>query len=118
MCISNKRMIPRMVDKQSNNNRIDNLKGKGFQKGISGNPKGRPKRGYAITDILNARSNEIDKVTGLTMREKMLHHVYDLATKKNPERWAVEFIADRPEGKAVERIAQTTKIEPFQLIKR
>ena len=48
----------------------------------------------------------------------MLHHVYDLATKKNPERWAVEFIADRTEGKAVERIAQTTKIEPFQLIKR
>ena len=52
------------------------------------------------------------------MKEKMLHKVYALATSSRPERWAVEFIADRTEGKALERIDQTTRLEPFKLIKR
>ena len=103
------------VDKQQNNSK--KAVGKPFKKGQSGNPNGRPRRGFAIADILNAKSNEIDE-TGLTMREKMLSKVYDLATQDKPERWAVEFIADRTEGKSVERIAQTAKFEPFELIKR
>tara|TARA_R110002110_G_scaffold28708_4_gene103646 strand:+ start:334 stop:660 length:327 start_codon:yes stop_codon:yes gene_type:complete len=105
------------VDKQSNNNRIDNLKGKGFKKGVSGNPNGRPKKGFAIADILNAKSNAADE-SGETMKEKMLRKVYALATGPRPERWAVEFIADRTEGKALERIDQTTRLEPFKLIER
>ena len=104
------------VDKQQNNSKI--VPGKPFKPGQSGNPNGRPKKGLAIADILNAKSNEIDAVTGLTMREKMLNKVYDLATQDKPERWAVEFIADRTEGKSVERIVQVAKIEPFKLIKR
>ncbi len=75
------------------------------------NRSGRPKKGFAIADILNAKSEEIDEATGKTMREKMLDKVYALATKDKPERWAVEFIADRTEGKAVERIDQTLKHE-------
>ena len=89
--------------------------GKGFVAVKSGNYKGRPKRGFAITDILNARGDEIDEATGMTMREKMLHKVYALATSNRPERWAVEFIADRTEGKAVERIDQTLKHEPIRI---
>jgi len=103
------------ADKQQNNSK--KVVGKPFKKGQSGNLNGRPKKGFAIADILNAKSNEIDE-TGLTMREKMLSKVYDLATQDKPERWAVEFIADRTEGKSVERIAQTAKFEPFKLIKR
>jgi len=80
-----------------------------------GSRKGRPKRGFAITDILNARGDEIDEATGESMREKMLHKVYALATSNKPERWAVEFIADRTEGKAVERIDQTLKNEPIRV---
>ena len=52
------------------------------------------------------------------MKEKMLRKVYALATGPRPERWAVEFIADRTEGKALERIDQTTRLEPFKLIER
>ena len=37
----------------------------------------------------------IDEDTGMTMLEKMLRKVYELATKDKPEKWAVEFIADR-----------------------
>ena len=80
-----------------------------------GNRSGRPKKGFAIADILNAKSEEIDEATGKTMREKMLDKVYALATKEKPERWAVEYISDRTEGKAVERIDQTLKNEPIRV---
>jgi hypothetical protein len=105
------------VEKQrANNGKITGgVTGKGFVAGQSGNPKGRPKKGFAIADILNAKSEEIDEVTGESMREKMLHKVYALATSNKPERWAVEFIADRTEGKAVERIDQTLKHEPIRV---
>ena len=79
-----------------------------------GNRSGRPKKGFAITDILNARGKEIDEATGMTLLEKMLRKVYELATKDKPEKWAVEFIADRTEGKALERIDQTLKNEPIR----
>jgi len=105
------------VDKQrENNGKIKGgVTGKGFVAGKSGNYKGRPKKGFAIADILNEKSEEIDEATGKTMREKMLDKVYALATKEKPERWAVEYISDRTEGKAVERIDQTLKNEPIRV---
>jgi hypothetical protein len=103
------------ADKQQNNSK--KVPGKPFKKGQSGNPNGRPKKGLAIADILNAKSSEADEL-GETMKEKMLRKVYALATGPRPERWAVEFIADRTEGKALERIDQTTRLEPFKLIER
>ena len=77
--------------------------GRPFKPGQSGNPNGRPKRGTAIADILNARGNKVDSETGETDRERMLNLVYDQALSRRPDRWAVEFIANRTEGKAVER---------------
>jgi hypothetical protein len=103
------------ADKQQNNSK--KVPGKPFKKGQSGNPNGRPKKGFAIADILNAKSSTADE-SGETMKEKMLRKVYALATGPRPERWAVEFIADRTEGKALERIDQTTRLEPFKLIER
>ena len=103
------------ADKQQDNSK--KVVGKPFKKGQSGNPNGRPKKGLAIADILNAKSSEADE-SGETMKEKMLRKVYALATGPRPERWAVEFIADRTEGKALERIDQTTRLEPFKLIER
>tara|TARA_R100000655_G_scaffold35282_2_gene68658 strand:+ start:189 stop:509 length:321 start_codon:yes stop_codon:yes gene_type:complete len=103
------------ADKQQNNSK--KVPGKPFKPGQSGNLNGRPKKGLAIADILNAKSSEADE-SGETMKEKMLRKVYALATGPRPERWAVEFIADRTEGKALERIDQTTRLEPFKLIER
>ena len=40
---------------------------------------------------------------------------FDEITKDKPEKWAVEFIADRTEGKALERIDQTLKNEPIRV---
>jgi len=66
-----------------------------FEKGKSGNPEGRPKRGHAIADILNELGSA--KAGNKTRREQMLANVYKLA--QEGEKWAVEFIADRTEGK-------------------
>ena len=75
-----------------------------FVKGKSGNPKGRPKKGLAIADILNEIGNEKtlqlidDKEVKITNRDLLLRNTYQRGIKG--ERWAVEFIADRIEGKA------------------
>ena len=75
-----------------------------FKPGESGNPKGRPKKGFAIADILNEIGNEKtvqligDKEVKITNRKLLMINTYQRAIKG--ERWAAEFIADRCEGKA------------------
>ena len=80
--------------------------GKGFMPGQSGNPGGRPKKGSAIADILNEIGSETVELNGqtITKREAVLRKVYAEAVKGN--NWAVQFIADRTEGKAIDRIIQ------------
>jgi len=97
------------VEKQHNNNE-GGITGKGWKKGQSGNPNGRPKKGVAIADILNTKGDELDEKTGLPKRELMLTNVYNLAIGQRPERWAVEYISDRTEGRALERV-QTQEIK-------
>ena len=66
------------------------------------NTKGRPKGSRSIPDILRKigeqqkQSSELGKVDKLQM---LLDTVYTLALQG--EKWAVEFIADRTEGKAI-----------------
>lgn len=84
---------------------------KPFKKGQSGNPAGRPKKGSAIADILNDIGNEtivIKDGKEITKRQAVLYKVYEHAVKG--ESWAVNFIADRTEGKALERV-QTQKVK-------
>ncbi len=115
------------VDKQFKNSRIKNLKGKGFKPGQSGNLKGRPKKGFAIADILNATGDikaptDLTKIIRdaldlknkpLTMREAMLMMAYLQAIKG--DRDARNFISDRTEGKALERISFNNSEAPFEV---
>ena len=71
-----------------------------WKKGQSGNPNGRPKKGLAIADILNASLDVVDGEK--TKRELILDKVVALAIEG--EQWAIHFIADRTEGRSVERI--------------
>ena len=75
-----------------------------FVKGKSGNPKGRPPKGRAIADMLNEIGDEttvqlIDgKEIKITKRKLLMLNTYQRAIAG--ESWAVQFIADRIEGKA------------------
>ena len=79
-------------------------KGKPFAPGKSGNLKGRPKKGLAIADILNDIGDETtiqvidDKEVKITNRKLLMINTYQRAIAG--ESWAVQFIADRIEGKA------------------
>ena len=66
------------------------------------NRNGRPPKELAIADILRKTSLDVDQGTGKTKRELMIDRVWELATRQPPERWAVEFIVDRTEGKPIQ----------------
>ena len=84
-----------------------------FRKGQSGNPKGRPRKGMAIADILNELGDrEISE--DQTQREAVLSRVYDQAMDGDLN--ATKFIADRTEGTSVQRMAVTSH-EPIQVMR-
>ena len=100
---------PTKPDKQDNNRNGDGT----FKKGESGNPNGRPKKGLAISDILEsigARSHSVDK----SMKEKVLEVVYESALAGDLN--CAKFIADRTEGTALQKMSVTTN-EPVQVLK-
>ena len=68
-----------------------------FKKGQSGNPKGRPKGSSSLNDILRRIGIEELEGTDMTKDEAIMRKVYKLAFEGQP--WAVQFIADRKEGK-------------------
>ena len=77
------------------------ITGKGFKKGKSVNPKGRPKGVQSIPDLLRKIGSEEGSVDGLSKLEVVLRKVFGFAV--DGRAWAVQFIADRTEGKAIER---------------
>lgn len=97
-----------MLKKTVKNTTKKTGKGSGLKEpwkpGESGNPAGRPKKGSAIADILNDIGAELVTVNGqqITKTKAVMIKVYSEAVKG--QSWAVHFIADRTEGKAVERI--------------
>ena len=103
------------TDKQRKNS--DNLKP--FKPGQSGNPKGRPKKENCIPDILRMIGEEIAKdkagnpISGeageMNKREFVLRKVFDFAVKG--QSWAVQFIAERTEGKVSDKLQLDTGTE-------
>ena len=71
------------------------------------NPKGRPKKDRCIPDILRAIGEEAGTTDGeLTKLDVVMRNVYKYAVQG--KQWAVQFIADRTEGKAFERVAKVS----------
>ena len=82
-------------------------KGKrGFVKGQSGNPKGRPPKQRCIPDILRKIGAETINTKDGTMpkMEALMRMVFKSAVEGNS--WAVNFIADRTEGKPVQKLIE------------
>ena len=89
------------ADKQHINSK--RVVGKPFKKGQSGNPKGRPKMEVCIPDILRSilqeKIGEGEKITRLeAILKKVVKMAYD------GDHGAIDFLADRTEGKAVETV--------------
>ena len=71
-----------------------------FQKGHSGNPRGRPVKGNALAEILRT---ELDGIVGRkTRREHIAAKVIEMALAGNMV--AVRWIADRTDGKVTENV--------------
>lgn len=118
------------ADKQSKFNRIDNLKGKGWKKGQSGNPKGRPKKGEAWADVANelldSSAIDITMTTGSgklkrfnleadkSFRHAVIVGQISAAMKGNVQ--AAKELADRTEGKSRERREVSYKTEPIKIL--
>ena len=84
-----------------------------FKKGQSGNPKGRPKKGLAIADILTEIGSRIvakDK----TLKEEVLEKAFDMALSGDLN--AIKFIAERLEGSSVQRM-QVQNDNPIEVMR-
>ena len=75
-----------------------------FKPGESGNPNGRPPKGHAIADILNMVADETVYIEDkeIAKKEIILRGVIDRAM--TGEQWAINFYADRTEGKALQSV--------------
>jgi len=97
--------MPKVVKQRTNNGKMPGgITGKGWIPGQSGNPDGRPPKPKNIPDILIKIGEEDGTVDGKTKLDVIMNKVFQFALEGRP--WAVQFIADRTEGKATERIEQ------------
>jgi len=83
-----------------------------FQPGQSGNPKGRPRNAKGVKELLAKIGREkVDGKNGKrkTRFEEVLRQVYSAA--EDGEAWAVQFIADRTEGKVPQAVQVDSKTE-------
>ena len=80
---------------------------------MSGNPNGRPRKGFAISDILDELG---DRVVGKnkTLKEMVLEKVYDMALAGDLN--SAKFISDRTEVTALHKMSVTSN-EPIQVMK-
>ena len=100
-----------MSDKQIKNKRKRKAPKTAFKPGISGNPKGRPKKEFCIPHILRNILDENDTVDKkITKLEAILHKVVKMAIKG--DRWAIGYLSDRTEGKALDNI-EVEVVETF-----
>ena len=100
---------------KNGDNRDRNAKGQFVESNSSSLGKGRPKNTKSIPNLLRKIGNEKTK-SGKTKLELVLMKVYHEAA--NGKSWAINFIADRTEGKPKETIEQidTNQIQEIEMI--
>ena len=99
------------MPEETGNNRASNCQ---FKRGVSGNPNGRPKGARSIPDILRKIGDEEGTLDGKSKLDVIMYKVFQFALEGKP--WAVQFIADRTEGKAKEIREVTNKNEPIKIM--
>ena len=103
--------MSKQADNRASNGQFKkgNQVGKRWEKGESGNPKGRRN---AYTDLIKDMS--FTKSNGKERREVILSKLFQLAERGDLR--AIQFIIERLEGKAIERQVRTNKSEPIQVM--
>ena len=87
--------------------------GKRFKKGTSGNPKGRPKSGFALNEYITDLAN-VEIKNKKTMLEAVVAKVYEEALNGNMT--AVAYLSDRILGKPNQSIGiKDTTDEPIKV---
>lgn len=90
------------MPEETGNNRKANGQ---FKPGVSGNPNGRPKGSQSIPDLLRRIGEEEGLKDGSKNKlEVVMSKVFGYALEGRA--WAVQFIADRTEGKPKEFVEQ------------
>ena len=98
------------ANKQSNGQFAKGNKlGNRWKKGESGNPNGRRN---AYTDLIKDYS--FTKINEKERREVVISKLFQLAERGDLK--AIQFIVERLEGKALERMETTNKSEPIQVM--
>lgn len=111
----------------SEKQRGNTTKLKPWKPGQSGNPKGRPPKPHCIPDILKAiGAQPLPKDLEAVLRKKMpglpdkpthiqalMVATYSRALAGQP--WAVQFVAERTEGKSIQPVDLTTH-EPVRIL--
>ncbi len=104
-----------MTNKQTQNKRKNGKFAKGnklgnrWKKGESGNPNGRRN---AYTDLIKDYS--FSKINEKERRQVIVSKLFNLAERGDLK--AIQFIIERLEGKALERMETTNKSEPIQVM--
>ena len=90
------------------------ITGKGWVKGTSGNPNGRPKNEFALNEHIKTLANTPVGRSKKTMLEAVVNTVYEEALDGNMT--AVNFLADRILGKPNQSIGiKDTTDEPIKV---
>ena len=78
-----------------------------WEKGQSGNPKGRPKKEYCLTDILKEQGNvDIETPEGLKTRKQAISEkLWTMA--QDGDITAIKYLMDRVDGKPLQQIENT-----------
>jgi|19_taG_2_1085344.scaffolds.fasta_scaffold111136_2 hypothetical protein len=86
--------------------------GRPFKKGNKMSP-GRPKKEFCIPDIIRVKGKELDPVSRKTFYHAMIEKAWNQAVKG--DKAARDWISDRTEGKALDRIEATINQEPIKV---
>lgn len=82
-----------------------------FKPGVSGNPNGRPKKEYCLTDILKEQGNIEDAVnevgTKVSRKNAIAEKLWGMATGGDVV--AIKYLMDRVDGKPLQQIEATVQ---------
>ena len=73
-----------------------------FKPGISGNPKGRPRRGEAITDLLRVKIEEKTPEKNISRKERIIEKLISMSESGNLE--AIRYLINRLDGSPVAQV--------------